>query len=285
MHPSDQSLAINELKESEPRFAFGKNWTSFLARLTDERLDTSRRALIDLLGTSNLRGKRVLDIGCGSGLFSLAAASMGAETLSFDYDADSVACATDLRRRFAKPEWLWRIERASILDAAYIASLGDSWDFVYSWGVLHHTGQMARALENAGGLVASGGVLAIAIYNDQEQVSRRWTAIKRNYVNRPLLRPALALYALAVCWGKTFARDSLRLAPLATWNKYGIERGMSAWHDLIDWVGGYPFEVAKPEEIFDFYQARGFRLERLITRQGRGCNEFRFRRETAADRD
>ncbi len=179
MRPSDQSLATNESKESEPRFAFGKNWTSFLARLTDERLDTSRQALIDLLGTSNLRGKRFLDVGCGSGLFSLAAASMGAETLSFDYDSDSVACTTELRRRFAKPEWLWRIERASILDAAYVVSLGDTWDFVYSWGVLHHTGQMTRALANAGSLVSSGGVLAIAIYNDQEQVSRRWTAIKR----------------------------------------------------------------------------------------------------------
>jgi len=56
-------------------------------------------------------------------------------------------------------------------------------------------------------------------------------------------------------------------------------RGMSAWHDLLDWLGGYPFEVSRPEEVFDFYRKRGFTLERLTTAGGRlGCNEFVFRR-------
>lgn len=54
---------------------------------------------------------------------------------------------------------------------------------------------------------------------------------------------------------------------------------MSLMHDLIDWVGGYPFEVAKPEEIFDFYHARGFVLQRLYTCGGGiGCNQFVFER-------
>ena len=54
---------------------------------------------------------------------------------------------------------------------------------------------------------------------------------------------------------------------------------MSFWQDLIDWVGGYPFEVSTPEQIFDFYRARGFTLPRLHTCGGSlGCNEFVFRK-------
>jgi 2-polyprenyl-6-hydroxyphenyl methylase/3-demethylubiquinone-9 3-methyltransferase len=60
------------------------------------------------------------------------------------------------------------------------------------------------------------------------------------------------------------------------------KRGMSYWHDLVDWIGGYPFEVATPEAIFDFYMARNFELIALKTCGGRcGCNEFVFRRSAA----
>ena len=52
---------------------------------------------------------------------------------------------------------------------------------------------------------------------------------------------------------------------------------MSPWHDIVDWVGGYPFEVAKPEPIFGFYRDRGFRLQALKTcAGGLGCNELLF---------
>jgi 2-polyprenyl-6-hydroxyphenyl methylase/3-demethylubiquinone-9 3-methyltransferase len=55
---------------------------------------------------------------------------------------------------------------------------------------------------------------------------------------------------------------------------------MSRVHDWFDWLGGYPFEVARPEEIFAFYQARGFSLERLKTcGGGLGCNEFVLRKK------
>ena len=55
------------------------------------------------------------------------------------------------------------------------------------------------------------------------------------------------------------------------------KRGMSVYYDLVDWVGGYPFEVAKPEQVFDFYRQRGFVLRKLKTfGAGSGCNEFVF---------
>jgi hypothetical protein len=56
-------------------------------------------------------------------------------------------------------------------------------------------------------------------------------------------------------------------------------RGMSVVHDWYDWLGGYPFEVATPEQILDFFRARGFELHKLRTVAGSlGCNEFVFRR-------
>ena len=54
---------------------------------------------------------------------------------------------------------------------------------------------------------------------------------------------------------------------------------MSVWHDWIDWIGGYPFEAAKPEEIFALLRTQGFRLDHLITcGGGLGCNQFVFTR-------
>ncbi|NDB17165.1 MAG: hypothetical protein EB018_09795 [Gammaproteobacteria bacterium] len=81
---------------------------------------------------------------------------------------------------------------------------------------------------------------------------------------------------------RSFLIHLIRRQPLAYFRyirDYGRNRGMSWWHDKIDWIGGLPFEVAKPEEIFDFYRNRGFALDRLVTcAGGLGCNEFVFTR-------
>ena len=152
-----------------------------------------------------------------------------------------------------------------MLDADYVKSLGTH-DVVYSWGVLHHTGEMWRAVANTAERVRPAGLLYIAIYNDQGNKSARWRRIKRLYNELP--RPLRVPYAVAVMFG-----DYVR-----GWTRQR-ERGMSRWHDLVDWVGGYPFEVATPEEIFRFCRARGFELVDLTTAGGGiGCNEFVFRR-------
>jgi 2-polyprenyl-6-hydroxyphenyl methylase/3-demethylubiquinone-9 3-methyltransferase len=265
------------IAETESRFAFGKNWSAFLASVNEERIAKSCNAISDLLGSSDLRGRRFLDIGCGSGLSSLAARRLGAEVYSFDFDADSVAASQALKQRFAAEDTGWHITQGSALDEAFLDGLG-RWDIVYSWGVLHHTGSMWQAVDNAAHLVAPGGQFAVALYNDQGRISRIWRQIKHSYVTRRWMRPFLVTVGFAWTWGWTMLRDLMCIRPGHSWREYGRERGMSAWHDLIDWVGGYPFEVAKPEEVFDFCRARGFTLERLITRQGRGCNEFCFRR-------
>jgi 2-polyprenyl-6-hydroxyphenyl methylase/3-demethylubiquinone-9 3-methyltransferase len=151
-------------------------------------------------------------------------------------------------------------------------------DFVYSWGVLHHTGAMWEAFARVVPLVKAGGILVVAIYNDQEGDSRRWLMVKRAYNILPAWAKWMVLWpAFVRLWGKTILRDLLRGNPFQSWKQYGSERGMSPWRDVVDWVGGYPFEVAKPEAIFDYFTARGFVLKKLKTcGGGHGCNEFVF---------
>lgn len=266
-----------EIEQGE-RFEFGANWRAFLEVVGEDRVEAAVASLADWLG-SDLRGRRFLDAGSGSGLFSLAAHRLGADVVSFDFDPASVACTKEVQKRFAAPD-AWPVEQGSVLDPDYLGTLG-TFDIVYSWGVLHHTGAMWDALRNVESTVSDRGRLFIAIYNDQGGTSRRWAAVKRAYNKAPAPGRAVILGLCGAYFEtRTMAARALRFGRGA--KPSGADQraaAMSRWHDLRDWVGGYPFEVAKPEEIFDFYRQRGYRLERLRTcGGGLGCNEYLFAR-------
>jgi len=268
-----------ERDEAKGRFSFGENWSHFLSVIGEEQIRLAEASLRDMLGVESLAGRTFLDVGSGSGLFSLAARRLGAKVHSFDYDAQSVACTVEMKRRYFPDDSGWTVERGSVLDVAYIESLGH-WDIVYSWGVLHHTGAMWRAFDNVANLVAAGGKLYIAIYNDQGWASLVWLTVKQWYNRLPRkLRWLVLAPAILRLWGPTTVRDLVRGQPFETWRRYAeaSTRGMSPWRDAVDWVGGLPFEVAKPEQVFEFFQGRGFILRRLKTcAGGHGCNDFVF---------
>lgn len=267
------------------RFSFGRNWKRFSLVIDEERIAAAVSNLEALLGGAEIAGKKFLDIGCGSGLSSLAALRLGADVEAFDYDVDSVEATEANLQRFA-PTKNWKVTRGSVLDSHFISKLG-TFDVVYSWGVLHHTGDMWKGIDLAASAVAPGGLLVLALYNDQGGASRRWLAIKRLYGRSP----NVVRWALVLTVGLWFDGRSalLRLIrgqnplPFSDWNKRKTQRGMSVWHDLVDWVGGYPFEVAKPEQVLGRLKPSGFVLEALVTQGGgHACNEYLFVKAPAA---
>jgi len=259
------------------RFGFGKNWQRFSRHITETRVAEAERSLQDMLACESLQGKSFLDIGSGSGLFSLAAARLGARVVAFDYDGHSVACTAELKQAFRPDDTGWSIRRGSVLDADFITSLG-TFDVVYSWGVLHHTGDMWQALGNALRAIGNGGQLYIALYNDQGLRSKIWKAIKRLYCSCAAGRVAVLSACLPALTAAAAVLDIARgTSPYARYRGYARKnRGMSVWHDWIDWLGGYPFEVASPGRVIDFCEKKGLALQKLKTTKSWGNNEFVF---------
>lgn len=256
------------------RFEFGNNWRSFLRLLDEKRIAEAQRAIADSLGSNSLSGLKVLDIGSGSGLSSLAMHRMGASITSFDYDELSVACTRELRERFAPGADSWEVMQGSVLDEAFLSTLGE-FDVVYAWGVLHHTGAMWRAIDLAAQRVAPRGRLLIALYNEQGWRSRAWLHVKRLYCSntagriavKAVFYPLFALYAVLL----DLRRGNL---PGTHARNYLEKRGMSLIHDWRDWLGGYPFEVATPNAVCTFLGKAGFTLKQQRLTHGWGCNEF-----------
>jgi 2-polyprenyl-6-hydroxyphenyl methylase/3-demethylubiquinone-9 3-methyltransferase len=254
------------------RFAFGENWRNFSKRLTNKDYLNAKKSVRELVG--DLSGKTVLDIGCGSGLFSIAASALGAKkVVGFDYDPQCVFTAKDMLEHI-RP-WDSKIKADSIEFSAN-SILNDNLpfepaDLVYSWGVLHHTGDMYKAFEASARLVAKKGTLAIAIYN-KHFTSPVWKMIKYTYVKSPAIIKKLLVWLVLIVKVPAVMLTSRR-------NPFSKERGMSYYTDIVDWVGGFPYEYASSGEIIQFFEQRGFKLKKLVKTQGfTGCNEFVFER-------
>ena len=277
-------MASDQNQESEPntsgdlRFGFGENWADYIEKhFSDERLEISQKHLLSFLKLETLKDKTFLDVGCGSGLHSLAAWRAGAKrVVSFDYDENSVATTNMLRKYSGNPE-NWIVLQGSVLDANFMSSLS-IFDVVYSWGVLHHTGSMWEAVENAGKCLDENGVLYMALYSKDAYVSppyEYWLGVKKKYNKANKLTKMWMAWRYA--WRDSIRSNLIRFKnPLRHMSEYKKSRGMSYWHDVKDWLGGYPMEFAGNKETEEFCRNK-LNLELINIKAGEGNTEFLFR--------
>ncbi|MBP9779281.1 class I SAM-dependent methyltransferase [Candidatus Gracilibacteria bacterium] len=263
-------------------FSFGKNWQNFLKGLDDTKIEAAKKYLVHFIGgQEKIVEKDIIDFGSGSGLMSLCYVLLGAKkVVSIDIDDASIACTEFLRKKYKISEDKWEIRKGSVLDKEFVMTLGQ-FDIVYSWGVIHHSGDMWSGLANIISIVREKGYLYVAIYNDSkvllEGTSPFWVKTKRLYSSSHLLRPFMkGIYTTYLILGLLVYGKN----PISYIKNYreNALRGMDFFIDIEDWLGGYPYEYASYEEMSDFYTRKGFSLVKGVRVRSIACNEFLFQK-------
>jgi SAM-dependent methyltransferase len=269
----DVARAHVAIMQSDRRFAFGENWKSFASGVSDESLSQAQRGLLRLFPNGEIADARMLDVGCGAGLSMVAALQLGAGHVDgIDVDPDSTAATRRLLTQFWSGE-NWSVETRNLFDLPV-----KPYDIVYTWGVLHHTGAMWRALDRVMMFVRPSGLLAFSLYR-RSRACRFWQSEKRFYSAAPSSVRLVIRMAYKAAYLSAIAASGR--SPVGYVSSYNRSRGMSFHHDVHDWLGGYPYESAAPDEIARFLAERGFSIERSFTRPviakglfGSHCDEY-----------
>ncbi|BCX02582.1 MAG: SAM-dependent methyltransferase [Candidatus Roseilinea sp.] len=273
-----------DLRYLASHFPFGENWAAYTNKVSAIEIAEAEKSLLRLLGGERLDSQHFLDIGSGSGLHSLAALRLGArEVVAIDIDPISAATTRALLERYA-PTGVWRVENASVFELN--PGAWGTFDVVYSWGVLHHTGDLLNALRSAAAMVSIGGRFVFALYR-RTWLDWFWQREKRWYASASseTQRRARAVYAVLLrfrLWatGRSFRRYV---------DEYRTKRGMDFYHDVHDWMGGWPYESIEPDEVDMLMHKLGFASVAIFAHNGRflgrslgvlgsGCSEYVYRR-------
>lgn len=249
-------------------FNFGENWQRFSENSLDNRkFEMALGSLDQLIGREKIKGSTFLDIGCGSGIFAIVASLAGAKkVIGIDISKESIAASVNNKKKFADQSAIDFFHKSVFDDD--MSQLG-KFDIVYSWGVLHHTGNMWKAIDLASKLAAPHSLFVIAIYN-KHWSSGMWKMVKWFYNAMPkfVQRLMIWIYYPIIVMAKLIVTRK---------NPFKKRRGMSFYYDVIDWVGGYPYEYAAKEEVINHLEKAGFKCVKFVKPAvPTGCNEFVF---------
>ena len=261
----------------EKRFTFGKNWSKFVdSQFNPERLEGSIRVFQDFTSLQVLSSKTFIDVGCGSGLHSLAAHKMGAKKItSFDFDPKAVDATAKLKTMAGSPS-NWAINQGSVLDLDFVSSLG-KFDFVYSWGVFHHTGSVWEAIKNTSTLVASEGQMYFALYSLDVQPNAEYCLktkekeVRSSYFRKMVMEQS---YLYTYYYSSSILQRIIGLFK----GESGRIRGMELMTDVRDWLGGWPMEFVLDDEVVSFVDKLGYQITNI--KKGEACTEFLFKKTT-----
>jgi 2-polyprenyl-6-hydroxyphenyl methylase/3-demethylubiquinone-9 3-methyltransferase len=250
-------------------FNFGENWQAFSQNSLDtDKFKAAVESMEQLIGPNNIQNRSFLDIGCGSGIFAIAASLLGAKkVVGIDISKESIAASMANKDQFAPQNNIAFFHKSIFDDDLFAIGI---FDIVYSWGVLHHTGDMNKAINCAAQCVAEGGLFVVAIYN-KHWSSGLWKSIKWFYNVMPkwIQKPMVWIFYIIIALAKMIVT---RKNPFTK-----KKRGMSFYYDVVDWIGGYPYEYASKEDIIDLMTKKGFAFLKFIKAAvPTGCNEFVF---------
>jgi len=258
-------------KKNKIRFNFGKNWKNFLRKIDDNKINLAMASLNNLLGY-NLKNKSFLDIGSGSGIFSLAARKLNMKVYSIDIDPESIKCTKALKNKYFRHDKDWTIKKISLLSKNFKQKINKNYKYIYCWGVAHHTGNMYQSFKKIISISQTKTKLVLAIYNKQFLKSYLWLKIKYLFNLNVFFKLLFILFFFPYFF---LIRTILHKIK----NKKDA-RGMNNWNDMIDWLGGYPYQFEKPSIIINFFKKNNFKLiKKNLCGDNLGCNEFVFEKQ------
>ena len=268
---------------SNSNFKFGKNWKEYLEKTNDQNILYASRDLETILGTNNIKNKSFLDIGCGSGIHSLSALTLGAKYVeSFDLDPINIKNTQNFIEKWWE-EKNYDIYQNNILDNNV---QNKKFDIIYSWGVLHHTGNLELAIKNSLKYCKSGSILFLALY-EKTYYCEIWKKIKKFYNSSNKFTKFSILYSYIIF--KIIVLILLFKNPykhIRDYQNNEQNRGMLFFNDQVDWVGGYPYESITKKELetivgedfsLRFYNKSKTGILRSLL--GNGCSIYTFEKQ------